>query len=383
MHRVQNPTAMESFTEFLDKKYFGNTVQDYLIAAAILIVGLLFIRIFRRFILNSITKWAAKSETTVDDVVVDELKKFGLPIFSFLIVYWAVNSLALSPKADKVVTVIIAVIIAYFVIRLISSTIQIVLSTYIRKQENGAEKVKQIGGLMIIINIFIWILGGIFLFDNLGFDVSTVLTGVGIGGIAIALAAQNIVGDLFNYFVIFFDKPFEVGDAINVDDKNGTIEYIGVKTTRLRSVAGEQIVIANSDLTKSRVHNFKRQENRRIEFSINVIHHTSTEKLRKIPGIIKAIIEDTPDTRFDRAHFSRFSEYGLTITVVYFVTVADYLKYMDNQQSINLRIIEAFQKEKIAMQFREDKTLVIQEDGQSNGTDKNPTDTKETAEKES
>lgn len=370
---------MESFSEFLDRKYFNNTVQDYLIAAGILIVGLLFIRIFRRFILRSITKWASKSETTVDDLVVDGLKKFGLPILSFLIVYWAVNSLSLSPKADKVVTVIIAVIIAYFVIRLISSTIQIILSTYISKQENGAEKVKQIGGLMIIINIFIWILGGIFLFDNLGYDVSTILTGVGIGGIAIALAAQNIIGDLFNYFVIFFDKPFEVGDAINVDDKNGTIEYIGVKTTRLRSLAGEQIVIANSDLTKSRVHNFKRQENRRVEFNINVIYRTSTEKLRKIPEIIKAIIEDTPDTRFDRAHFSKFSDYGLTITVVYFITVADYLKYMDNQQSINLRIIEAFQKEKIAMQFREDKTMVVPEEG----TNKNSTDKKETAEKES
>src|SRR6185295_15932029 len=112
-----------------------------------------------------------------------------------------------------------------------------------------------------------------------------ILTGVGIGGIAVALAAQNIVGDLFNYFVIFFDKPFEVGDAINVDDKNGTIEYIGLKTTRLRSLTGEQIILANSDLTKSRVHNFKRQETRRIQFIITVSFHTDTALLTKITAL--------------------------------------------------------------------------------------------------
>ncbi len=347
---------MQSIEEILAQKYFNNTVQDYLITAGILVLGLLLIKIFKRLILSRISKWVARSESNLDDLIVEDIRQYGLPIVSFLVIYWSLNSLTLTPKAERVLDVAIGVIIAFFVIRLISSTIKIILSSYVRRQENGEEKVRQIGGLMIIINILIWILGTIFLFDNLGYDVSTMLTGVGIGGIAVALAAQNIIGDLFNYFVIFFDKPFEVGDAINVDDKNGTIEYIGVKTTRLRSISGEQIIIANSDLTKSRVHNFKRQENRRVEFTINVLYRTPIEKLRKIPGIIQHIIEDTPDTRFDRAHFAKFSDYGLVITVVYFVTLADYLRYMDNQQSINLRIIEAFEKEGISFQIREDKS---------------------------
>jgi small-conductance mechanosensitive channel len=248
-----------------------------------------------------------------------------------------------------------AVVIAYFVIRLISALIQNLITSSIKKQENGDVKVKQIGGLMIIINMVIWILGLVFLLDNLGYNVTTILTGVGIGGIAIALAAQNIVGDLFNYFVIFFDKPFEVGDAVNVDDKNGTIEYIGLKTTRLRSLTGEQIIISNSDLTKSRVHNFKRQETRRIAFSLSVRYQTATDKLRKIPAIIKGIIEASQNTRFDRAHFARFTEYGLTFEVVYFVTVPDYLKYMDIQQEINLKIMEAFKNEGITFLIREDR----------------------------
>jgi len=350
---------MYSLEELLDKKYFNNTVQEYLIGAGILLIGILLLAIFKRLILRTVAGIVAKSESTIDDMVFTEAKRFVMPIAGTAVIYWSINTLSLSPKVERVLTVAVSVIIAFFIIRLFSSIIQIALAAYVGKQENGTEKVKQIGGIMIMINMVIWVLGAIFLFDNLGYNVSTILTGVGIGGIAVALAAQNIIGDLFNYFVIFFDKPFEVGDAINVDDKNGTIEYIGLKTTRLRSLSGEQIVIANSDLTKSRVHNFKRQANRRVEYNFSVLYRTPVDKLKKIPGIIKDIIEHTPDTRFDRAHVARFSEYGLTITVVFFITVPDFLVYMNAQESINLKIIEAFQKEGIGFQIREDKEFQL------------------------
>lgn len=346
---------MKSTNEFLACEYWYNSVQDYLIALGIIIVGLLIIRMLKKVLLQRVAKWAARSDNQFDDKLTRGFERFGLPILSFGVIYWAINSLYLSDKAEKIIDIATAVVVAYFIIRLISAIIQNLISASVRKQENGEVKVKQIGGLMIIINVVIWILGLVFLLDNLGYDVTTILTGVGIGGIAIALAAQNIVGDLFNYFVIFFDKPFEVGDAINVDDKNGTIEYIGLKTTRLRSLTGEQIIIANSDLTKSRVHNFKRQQNRRIAFTLSVRYQTSSEKLRRIPGIIKHIIETTENTRFDRAHFAKFTEYSLTFEVVYFIKVSDYLTYMDAQQVINLKILEAFKDEKITFLIREDR----------------------------
>jgi small-conductance mechanosensitive channel len=355
---MMNP--MYSLGDLLERKYFNNSVREYIVAASVLLVGLLLIAIFKRLILRTIARIVAKSESTLDDLIFADVKRFIMPIVGTAVIYWSINTLALSPKADKFLTVTVSVVIAFFIIRLISSVIQIILTSYVSKQENGKEKIKQVAGIMIIINIVVWILGCIFLFDNLGYDVSTILTGVGIGGIAIALAAQNIIGDLFNYFVIFFDKPFEVGDAINVDDKNGTIEYIGLKTTRLRSLSGEQIVIANSDLTKSRVHNFKRQENRRIEYSFSVLYRTPVSKLKKIPGIIKAIIDRTPNTRFDRAHVAKLSEFGLTITVVFFVTVPDFLTYMNALEQINLQIIEAFQTEGINFQIREDKEFPVQ-----------------------
>lgn len=312
------------------------------------------IRVFKRVLLQRLAVWATKSETRFDNLIVRGVERFGLPILTFSILYWAIHSLTLSDRVEKIVNTAAIVVIAYFIIRLISTLIQNLITASVRKQENGEVKIKQIGGLMIIINLVIWILGCVFLLDNLGYNVTTILTGVGIGGIAVALAAQNIMGDLFNYFVIFFDKPFEVGDAINVDDKNGTIEYIGLKTTRLRSLTGEQVIIANSDLTQSRVHNFKRQESRRIAFTLSVRYQTATEKLRTIPGMIKRIIEAADSTRFDRAHFARFTEYGLLFEVVYFVTVADYVKYMDVQQEINLQIMEAFKNEGIAFLIRED-----------------------------
>lgn len=346
---------MESPAEFLAREYWGNPVQDYLIAAAIVVVGLLLIRVFKRVLLQRLAVWATKSETRFDNLIVRGVERFGLPILTFSILYWAIHSLTLSDRVEKIVNTAAIVVIAYFIIRLISTLIQNLITASVRKQENGEVKIKQIGGLMIIINLVIWILGCVFLLDNLGYNVTTILTGVGIGGIAVALAAQNIMGDLFNYFVIFFDKPFEVGDAINVDDKNGTIEYIGLKTTRLRSLTGEQVIIANSDLTQSRVHNFKRQESRRIAFTLSVRYQTATEKLRTIPGMIKRIIEAADSTRFDRAHFARFTEYGLLFEVVYFVTVADYVKYMDVQQEINLQIMETFKNEGIAFLIREDR----------------------------
>ena len=221
------------------------------------------------------------------------------------------------------------------------------LESYVKHREGGEEKLKQIKGLMIVIKIVVWATGGVFLFDNLGYNVTAIITGLGIGGIAIALAAQNILGDLFNYFVIFFDRPFEIGDFIVVDDKRGNVEYIGIKTTRIKSISGEQVIISNSDLTNSRVHNFKRMEKRRILFTLGVTYQTAPDKLKEIPEIISKIVTEQPDAQIDRCHFSSFGDFSLNFETVYFVTEPDYVKYMDIQQSINNRIFEAFAEKKI------------------------------------
>ncbi len=179
--------------------------------------------------------------------------------------------------------------------------------------------------------------------DNLGFKISAVIAGLGIGGIAVALAAQAILGDLFSYFAILFDRPFEVGDFIILGEYLGTIEHIGIKTTRIRSLSGEQLVFSNTDLTSSRLRNYKRMGKRRVVFKLGVTYQTTLKQLKTIPGIIENIIKGVKDTTFDRVHFSSYGDFSLIFEVVYYVMSRDYNKYMDIQQVINFAIKKEFE----------------------------------------
>jgi small-conductance mechanosensitive channel len=337
--------------DLLQEKYLNNTVQDYAIALAIILGGMLVVRLFRNYLLRRLKAWAAKTETSFDDYIITGIEKFGLPILNFIVLYWGIHYLKLSDQISRIVTVATSAVIVYFVVRIVLTIIRKALEAYVLKQENGETKLKQITGIMIVINITVWALGLVFLFDNLGYNVTAIVTGLGIGGIAIALAAQNILGDLFNYFVIFFDRPFEVGDFIVVDDKKGNVEYIGIKTTRIKSLSGEQIVISNSNLTNSRLHNFKRMEERRIVFMLGVTYGTSVEKLKAIPEIIKKIFDEEALARLDRVHFAAYGDFSLNYEIVFFVNSPDYNQYMDVHQSVNLKIYEAFELRGIEFAF--------------------------------
>lgn len=337
--------------DFFKEKWLNNTVEDYLIATAIAVGGILIIRIFRNIALGRLKKWSEKTETSIDDLVVKGIERFALPILSYLVLYNAINYLALNEAAQKWVKIVTAVVITFFVLRMITTTVQLLLQSYVRRLENGEEKVKQLKGITVIINIVIWILGAVFLFDNLGYNVAAIITGLGIGGIAIALAAQNILGDLFNYFVIFFDRPFEIGDFVVIDDKRGHVEHVGIKTTRIKSLTGEQLVVSNSDLTKSRLHNFKRMQRRRIQFTIGVTYQTKKQQLEEIPQIIKSAIEENTNTTFDRSHFATYGDFSLNFETVYFVESSEFNDYMDIQQKINLKIFEEFENRGIEFAY--------------------------------
>ncbi|HTE29609.1 MAG TPA: mechanosensitive ion channel family protein [Chryseolinea sp.] len=337
--------------DLLSTTYFNNTVQDYFIAFGIIAFGMLILRIFRSTLFIKLKKWSEKTETPVDNYIVDGIGHFGIPILNFIILYLGVNYLALSDKATRYIHVAIAVGITYYALRLISSTVLLILQTHVRKQEQGEEKVKQLGGIMLLLNIIIWMIGALSLFGNLGYDVTTIIAGLGIGGIAIALAAQNILGDLFNYFVIFFDRPFEIGDFIVIDDKKGNVEHIGIKTTRLKSLTGEQLVFSNSDLTNSRIHNFKRMERRRIAFWLGVEYNTTLEQLEEIPRIITKLISDEKDTTLDRVHFLNYGDFSLRFEIVYFVESGEYNRYADIQQQMNLKILKTFAEKGIKFAY--------------------------------
>lgn len=207
------------------------------------------------------------------------------------------------------------------------------------------------GGVIIVLKAIVWFMGAVLLLDNLGYNVATILAGMGIGGIAIALAAQNILGDLFSYFVIFFDKPFEIGDFVNAEGKSGTVEYIGIRTTRIRSISGEEVVLSNTKLTGNALHNYKRMQRRRIAFSTGVTYQTSADQLKKIPSIMEEAVRRQETLSFDRAHLASFGDFSINFETVYFVDSADYMVHMDAQQAVLQYIFEAFEKENIQFAY--------------------------------
>ncbi|WP_035463629.1 mechanosensitive ion channel family protein [Algoriphagus vanfongensis] len=337
--------------DLLTQEFYGNTGKEYLIMLGVIVLGLLLVKLFKRLILKRISKLVSKSSTIIDDFIVESIGNYVLPVVYFTIIYAGLKTLAWPDKILSILEVVYVVIITYYAIRLVSSIILMLLQTYIRRQEGGEEKVKQMGGVILIINVLIWITGLIFMLGNLGYDVSAIIAGMGIGGIAIALAAQNIIGDLFNYFVIFFDRPFEVGDFLVIGDKNGIVDKIGIKTTRIKTLSGEQLVMANSDMTSSRIHNYKKMQRRRIVFSVGVTYETPVDLVKKIPKILKDIVQSEKRVDFDRAHFKAFGDSSLDFEIVYIINDADFNTYIDIQQDFNFQIYQKFDELDISIAF--------------------------------
>ncbi|HYE97733.1 MAG TPA: mechanosensitive ion channel family protein [Planctomycetota bacterium] len=214
----------------------------------------------------------------------------------------------------------------------------------------------------------VWTVVLLLALDNVGIDITALIAGLGVGGIAVALAVQNILGDLFASVAIAFDKPFEIGDFIIVGDMMGAVEYIGLKTTRVRSLWGEQIVLPNADLLGSRIRNFKRMQERRVVFSLGITYETPVEKIAAVPAMIREIVQAQPDLRFDRAHFQKYGDSALLFEVVYNVLSPDYNLYMDRQQAINLEILRRFAREGIAFAYPT-QTLFLQRAPQNGAAD--------------
>lgn len=351
--------------KFLHYTFWGNTVYSWLFALGIVIVSVIGIKLFRYVILKRLKTWSVSTSATWDDLLVIGMERLVVPILYVGFLYVAVSTLRLSPKADKVLHIIYMAALTFCVLRLISAVFRRLLMTVARRKNGEDAGEQSVSGLMIVLNVIIWILGIIFLIDNLGYSVTTLITGLGIGGIAVALAAQTILGDLFSYFSIFFDKPFEIGDSITIGDQSGTVEKIGIKTTRIRTLSGDQLVCSNSDLTNSRVNNFKRLETRRIVFTLRVIYNTPSEKLEEIPGLVKTIIDKQPQVEYSRGHLAELGDWSINFEFVYSVLSPDYGVYMDVQHAIYLEIIKIFKEREICFAFPTQPFITGEAEGES------------------
>ncbi|HRZ86940.1 MAG TPA: mechanosensitive ion channel family protein [bacterium] len=339
----------------------GNRIADYTIALLIFCTFFLAVRFFTRVILSRLSARAQRSPARIDNFLILLFQKNAPPLLYFVAFFIAVQTLAMAPFVARTVNVLGLTLVSVVIIRSLIAIAGYSIAAYVAQKGAGAEKHQSIAGIMTMVKMLVWGLGAVFVLDNLGFKISAVVTGLGIGGVAVAFASQAILGDLFSYFAIFFDRPFEAGDYIVVGDQSGTVQKIGLKTTRIASLWGEQIVFSNTDLTKSFIRNYKKMERRRVCFKFGVVYQTSAEVLKKIPDTVGEIIRAIPMTTLDRVHFTSFADSSLLFEVVYYVTGNDYNSFMDIQQEINLKVKESFEKCGIEFAYPTQKIYVAKE----------------------
>lgn len=330
----------------LEQTLRSNAPRDWLLALGIVLVTLAALRVMQTVLVKRLAAYARKTETLADDLIVETLGATHLILLVPLAVYLGSHVLTLPDKAVRVLEhiTIMALLLqsAIWSNRFIGSWVRYTLRAKASQDPAGASTLSVIG---FMTRVGLWTLALLLGLDNLGFNITALLAGLGVGGVAVALAAQNILGDLFASMSIALDKPFVIGDFIVVGEQMGNVEYIGLKTTRVRSLSGEQIVFANNDLLQSRIRNYQRMQQRRVLFTFGVTYQASAAQLERTPVIVREIIETQPQTRFDRAHFKEYGDSALLFEVVYFVLSSDYNIYMDIQQAINLALFRRLQEE--------------------------------------
>jgi small-conductance mechanosensitive channel len=337
---------------FWEKTFYHNSAKTWL--AALILAALVWLvwAVVTKILVGRLKAYALKTATAVDDVIAQLLTKIKW-IFPFALSLYAGSYVLTLPER---VTVIIGKIMILTVLGQAAVWGGMVISLWAerrRSREAGEDAAGRatLVGLAFLFRLVLWSAIVLLALDNLGVKVTTLLAGLGVGGVAVALAVQNILGDLFASLSILLDKPFVIGDFIVVDSYLGTIEHIGLKTTRLRSLSGEQLIIANSDLMKSRIRNYKRMAERRIVFTLGVVYRTPSDKLEALPRLLREIIEGQSGVRFDRAHFKSYGAFSLDFEIVYWVLSPDYTQFMDIQQAVNLAIFRRFEKEGIEFAF--------------------------------
>ena len=302
----------------LEREILENSLQSWLIAVGISLGTILVLLFIKRILKRRLENLIKKSKSPLDDYLLPLLSQTRW--FSILAGGLLVGLFALDLPEDihtwsvRIIQIIFALQVGFWGTGMISLYIERRVDSKI--QEDNAEDATTLDALGLIVKIALWSVLALIILDNLNVEVSSLVASLGIGGIAVALAAQNILGDLFASLSITLDKPFVIGDFVMVDDFEGDVEDIGLKSTRIRSLSGEELIFSNTDLLNSRIRNYKRLEKRRISFNIGVIYGTPVEKLKKIPEMIENIISPLEHAEFDRAHFKTLSDFSLDFSVV-------------------------------------------------------------------
>lgn len=339
---------------WMEYRLFGNELYEYLLALVSFVVLWGAFRAIRWLFLKKLRHADTVAGTTSE--VRSIAHELGAGVWS--LTFWlgafslAISRLDLSHPIAKTIEVVTVSVLTAQVVTLAN----IVIERYIwRMRLNGREANQSLRAstqnIITMLKLVVWVAGILFVLDNIGINISTFVAGLGIGGVAIALAAQAVLGDTFSSFAIAMDKPFEVGDFISIEGFNGTVEHVGFKTTRVRALSGELLVFSNSDMTKSRIRNFRKMRERRVHFRIGVVYQTTVAQMQEIPLLIKTAIEATPKCRFDRCNFLEFGDSALIVDTVFWVEDPEYIVYAEAHQAVNLQIMTSFARRGIEFAY--------------------------------
>jgi len=345
---------------FFEEVYLGNTILTWLLALGVSVLTFFFLVLLKRVLGRRLHVLAKSTSTDLDDLVVDLLKQTKVLVLLVIALFIGSLVLALSDRTTGLVARVTTLTLLLQAGIWASAILVYLISRSVRQRlADDPATATTITAMGFLGKLALWSVILLLALENLGFDITALVAGLGVGGIAVALAVQNILGDLFASLSIVLDKPFVIGDFIIVEGLLGTVEHVGLKTTRVRSLSGEQLVFSNNDLLNSRIRNYKRMFERRVVFSIGVTYQTPHEKLKRIGSMIRDIISAEADTRFDRAHFQAYGDSSLNFEIVYYVLKADYNLYMDIQERINLELYRRFEEEGIEFAYPT-RTLYVQ-----------------------
>jgi len=330
-------------TWFDSSLILGNTPEAYGYALLSFGVALALLYLVKNIGIARLKALAETTETDLDDMAISLIEKFRWFEYQLGALFIATRYLERGPAFDKTLKIVILLVFTYRAITIVQELLSYWLNK-IASQRNLSEAARAsvVNSTQVIMRALVWIAAVLFVLNNMGVNISAVLAGLGIGGVAVALAAQAILGDLFNFFVILLDKPFNVGDFLVAGDTAGTVEHIGLKSIRIRSVSGEIIIVSNTKLLGMELKNYKHMQRRRVVFKTTVTYQTPAEKLKLVPGMIKEIIAGQEKTSFDRANLSNMGDFSIDYETVYYVESPDYNFYMNTQEKILQAIIEKF-----------------------------------------
>jgi len=348
-------------TAFLTYEVVGITLEDYWWAVIIFIAFFTLLKFFEKVIVLRLRVLAKKTETELDDLFVEIIDDVGWPLYAVISLLLAIQIISVPDMIMTACCRVVVIIATFYAVKAIQKIVGYGAKQIVKKQmeEDPNSDTAIIMLMSRVLKVLLWVIAVVLILANLGYDVTTLIAGLGIGGIAIAFALQSVLQDIFASISIYFDKPFKAGDFIVIGSDKGTVKDIGIKSTRIQTLDGPELVVSNKELTETRVMNYKKMERRRGTFVFGVTYDTPLEKLEKIPAIVENILHKHEMADLDRVHFTELADFSLNHEVVFYMKNSDFKTYRDTQQILNLELMRAFEKEKIEFAFPS-QTIYVQ-----------------------